>query len=77
MMAVDGYFDGNTIRFLNPFTAKTNQRVIVTVLDEVVNVAPKKLPRMRGALAQYANPALMAQEKSAWADAAEEKHAHS
>ncbi|MDD6120169.1 MAG: type II toxin-antitoxin system RelB/DinJ family antitoxin [Selenomonadaceae bacterium] len=30
--------------------------------------------RMRGSLAKYANPTLMRQEKSAWADAAEEKY---
>lgn len=77
MMAVDGYFDGNTIRFLNPFTAKTNQRVIVTLLDEVVDTAPTTQAHMRGALAKYANPALRSREKEAWADAAEAKHVHS
>lgn len=37
------------------------------------NAAPKKCA-LRGKFANYADPALRAQEKAAWARAAEEKH---
>ena len=36
MLAVQGYFDGVAIRPLEKITAKPNQRVIITVMDEFV-----------------------------------------
>lgn len=75
MLAVQGYYDGAGIRLLEKITAKPNQRVIVTVMDEFIE--PEKTERktgMRGILSSYANPELAAKEKTAWERAAGEKH---
>ena len=59
MLAVQGYYDGVTIKPLEKITAKPNQRVIITIMDEFVEpVAPVRKKRMRGVLAQYAKPEL-------------------
>ena len=75
MLAVQGYFDGVSIKPFEKIPAKPNQRVIITILDEFVepcsNVQKKG---MRGALAQYANPELRAKEKGAWERAAADKY---
>ncbi|MBO4299064.1 MAG: hypothetical protein J5602_11625 [Clostridia bacterium] len=75
MLAIQGYYDGVTIRPLEKIVAKPNQRVIITVIDEFVDpetIARKK--SVRGILAQYADPALAEKEKGAWERAAVEKH---
>ena len=75
MLAVQGYYDGAVFKPLEKITAKPNQRVIITIMDEFVepaNVARQK--GMRGALAQYADPALAKKEKDAWERGAAEKH---
>lgn len=75
MLAVPGYFDGTAIRPLEAITAKPNQRVIITIMDEFVE--PEKTTRkkgMRGALAQYADAASAEKEKGAWERAMVEKH---
>lgn len=75
MLAVQGYYDGTAIRPLEKITARPNQRVIITIMDEFVEpdrAEPGK--GMRGALAQYADPARREQEKGAWERAAGEKH---
>lgn len=75
MLSVQGYFDGTAIRPLEAITAKPNQRVIITIMDEFVE--PEKTIRrkgMRGALARYADAALVEQEKGAWERAMVEKH---
>ena len=75
MLAVQGYFDGVTIKPLEKLVAKPNQRVIITIMDEFVE--PEKVIHhqgMRGVLAQYADPVLMKKEKGAWERAAVEKH---
>jgi len=75
MQAIQGYYDGVSINPLEAVIAKPNQRVIITIMDEFVE--PGKIARrksMRGALAQYADPALAEQEGGAWARAAVEKH---
>ena len=75
MMAVQGYYDGATIRLLERITAKPNQRVIVTIMDEFVEPAKgARKKSMRGALAQYADPALAEKEKGAWERAMVEEH---
>lgn len=75
MLAVQGYYDGTTIRPLEKLVAKPNQRVIITVMDEFVEPArTARSQGLRGVLAQYADPALAEREKGAWARAAEEKH---
>jgi len=75
MQAIQGYYDGVSIKPLEAVIAKPNQRVIITIMDEFVE--PGKTARrknLRGALAQYADPALVEREKGAWARAAVEKH---
>ena len=77
MLAVQGYFDGVTIRPLEKMTAAPNQRVIITIMDEFVE-PEQTLHRksMRGALARFANPAEKDKEEGAWERAAVEKNDH-
>ncbi len=74
MLAVQGYFDGVAIRPLEKITAKPNQRVIITVMDEFVEPVKTVEKSMRGVLTQYANPVLAEKEKGAWERAMVEKY---
>ena len=74
MLAVQGYYDGVTIKPLEKIEAKPNQRVIITIMDEFVEpVRTVRKRGMRGVLAQYADPALREKEKGAWERAVAEK----
>ena len=74
MMAYQGYYDGVAVKPLEEMTAKPNQRVIITVLDEFVEPdAVARKAGVRGILSQYANPTLMEREKGAWARAMVDK----
>lgn len=81
MLAVHGYYDGVAFRPLEKTTAKPNQRVIITIMDDFVE-APEstkkerleEIERLGGSLAEYANPALAQREKEAWAQMAVKKH---
>lgn len=67
MLAVQGYYDGAVIEPLEKITAKPNQRVIITILDEFVGpvkVVYKK--GMRGVLSQYSDPELREKENGVW-----------
>ena len=78
MEAVQGYYDGVSIRPLGKVKAKPNQRVVITIMDEFV--VPEKTTSkksMRGAIAQYASAERRAKEEGAWARAAVKKHGHS
>ena len=67
MMAVQGYFNGVTVVPLEQITAKPNQRVIITVMDEFIEPEkPIRKKGIRGILAQYADPDLVKKEKGAW-----------
>ena len=75
MLAVQGYYDGTTVKPLEQLNAKPNQRVIITIMDEFIEPVrsnPKK--GMRGILSQYANQSLSEKEKDAWERAMVEKH---
>lgn len=75
MYAVPAYYDGTMVQPLEKLTAKPNQRIIITVMDEFITPNESIRPRsMRGALAQYANPALIEKEEGAWERALVEKH---
>ena len=77
MLAVQGYYDGAVVKPLEKMIAKPNQRVIITIMDEFIE--PEKTVQkkgMRGALAQFADPALAEKEKGAWERAAVEKYGH-
>ena len=67
MVAVQGYYDGMSIKSFEKITAKPNQRVIITTMDEFVepDIAEEK-KGMRGALSQYADFKLQEKEKGAW-----------
>lgn len=76
MLALEGYYDGKTIQPLEKINAKKNQRVIITVLDDFIPETPKAETQKtaRGSLAEYANPDLIKQEKTAWEKAVTEKY---
>ncbi len=77
MYSIPGYYDGVNVRPLAQVPAKPNQRVIITVTDDFVQPETAVQAKgMRGALAQYANPALREKEEGAWEHAAVEKHGH-
>ena len=75
MIAIQGYYDGVSIKPLEKIAAKPNQRVIITIMDEFVEPT-KAVHRagMRGALEQYANPELAKKEKGAWERSVVEKY---
>lgn len=75
MLAVQGYYDGVTVRPLEAITAKPNQRVIITIMDEFVE-PPKTNQKkgMRGVLRRYADAASAENEKGAWERAMVEKY---
>lgn len=78
LAAVEGYYDGTTIRLPEDFRAKINQKVIVTLMNEFVRPdADVKKKSARGVLSQYANPKLREQEEGAWERAVVEKYGHS
>ncbi|MEE0957075.1 MAG: hypothetical protein UH734_03180 [Ruminococcus sp.] len=75
MLAIKGYYDGVTIQPLEKIVAKPNQRVIITIMDEFVSQeSTESKKKLRGILAQYADPKKIEQEKGAWQRAAEEKY---
>jgi hypothetical protein len=75
MVAVQGYYDGMSIKSFEKITAKPNQRVIITIMDEFVepDITEEK-KGMRGALSQYADFKLQEKEKGAWERAMVEKY---
>ncbi len=78
MLAVHGYYDGNTIKTFEKVSAKPNQRVIITFMEEFVEPTHENAPKsVRGILSSYADPDLAAKEKGAWERAVEEKHGFS
>ena len=75
MFAVHGYFDGTVIKPLEKITARPNQRVIITIMDEFIEpVKETRKKGMRGVLSSYADPNLAQKEKEAWAQAVVKKH---
>lgn len=76
MLALQGYYDGETIQPLGEFPAKKNQKLIITVLDEFINETciKENQKTARGALSKYANPVLWEQEKMAWEKAVIKKY---
>ena len=75
LAAVEGYYDGESIRTLETMNARKNQKVIITILDEYVeDKEPSAERSARGMLAEYANPALREQEEGAWERAVGENY---
>lgn len=77
MLALQGYYDGTTVQTLEKITAKKNQKLIITILDEFMEETPRTdRSSAKGALSKYANTDLWKVEKNAWEEAAGEKHDH-
>ncbi len=75
MLAVQGYYDGISIKPLEAIPAKPNQRVIITVMDEYMDSKATSVKQgIRGILSRFADPALIEKEKGAWERAMVEKH---
>lgn len=76
MLALQGYYDGETIQPLEKINAKKNQRLIITVLDDFIPETTKteKKKTARGSLAEYADPDLREQEKTAWEKAVTKRY---
>lgn len=75
MLSLQGYYDGTAVQTLEKITAKKNQKLIITILDDFIEEAPKKSSiSARGSLAKYANTALWEEEGTAWEKAAGEKY---
>lgn len=75
MLALQGYYDGNTVQPLEKIQAKKNQKLIITILDEFMEETPKtEVHSVRGALSEYAKPELMKEERSAWEKAVVKKY---
>lgn len=75
MLALKGYYDGTAVQMLEKITAKKNQKLIITVLDEFIEEKPKKSgTSARGSLAKYANTELWEKEGTAWEAATGEKY---
>ncbi len=75
MLALQGYYDGNTVQPLEKIHAKKNQKLIITILDEFMEETPKtEVHSVRGALSEYAKPGLVKEERSAWERAVVKKY---
>ena len=75
MLAVNGYFDGFSIKPLENIELKPNQKVIITVMDEFVEPVKKRSAKsLMGILSKYADPKLREQEEGAWERAVVEKY---
>ncbi len=78
MFAIQGYFDGVTVKPLEKITAKPNQKVIITIMDEFVEPEGKTDKKgMKGVLSKYANHESAKKEKGAWERATVEKYGNS
>lgn len=76
MLALQGYFDGHVVKTLEKIELKKNQKLIITVLDEFFEEAPKTVTKKsaRGILSKYANKDKIIEEEKAWEKAVAEKY---
>lgn len=76
MLALEGYYDGESVQTLGKIQAQKNQKLIITILDEFVEELPpkKNVHTARGMLARHADPNLREQEATAWEKAVVEKY---
>lgn len=73
MIAINGYYDGTTVKPLEKINAKPNQRVII-IIDEFQDEPKPQKRGMRGVLSEYANPELANKEEGAWERAVVKKY---
>lgn len=70
MLAIHGYYDGTSIQPLEKVDAKSNQKVIITFINEFIKTSDDSNAKgVRGILSEYANPALAEKEEGAWGQA--------
>ncbi|MBO7638631.1 MAG: hypothetical protein J6Y16_02805 [Treponema sp.] len=74
MISIPAYFDGNTVRLIGDYTFEKNQKLMITVVEDIKENKSAGIKSLRGCLSKYANPDLVPKEKEAWATAMEEKH---
>lgn len=75
MLALQGYYDGNTVQPLEKIQAKKNQKLIITILDEFMEETPSaESHSVRGALSEYADLERIKDEGSAWEKAVVKKY---
>ena len=76
MLALEGCYDGENIQALEEIHAQKNQKLIITILEELGEEVPKakSTKTVRGMLAKYADQSLLEQEKSAWEKPVVEKY---
>ncbi len=71
MLAIQGYYDGVSIKPLEKIIAQPNQRIIITIMDEFIepqaNVHKKGV---RGIFSSHAEQRFIENEKRAWESAA-------
>ena len=72
MISVPAYFDGSIVRTESDFQFKTNQKLVITVIED--DDSKSRIKSLRGCFAKYASPELVAQEKDAWEMAVKEKY---
>ena len=66
MLALQGYYDGSSVKTLEKINAKKNQKVIITVWDEFIDEIPRNNEvSARGSLSKYANVDLWEEENGA------------
>lgn len=74
MLVLPAYFDGETVKTVDNYKFSKDQKLMITVLDEVEEKKINGIKNLRGSLSKYANPNLIEKEKSAWSIASGEKH---
>lgn len=75
MLALQGYYDGNSVQTLGKIHAKKNQKLVITVLDEFLEEEPlRKETSARGSLSDYANSAMRNLEEDAWKKAVKDRY---
>ncbi|WP_455057051.1 hypothetical protein [Jutongia sp.] len=75
MLALQGYYDGNSVQTLEKICAQKNQKLVITVLDEFLEEEPqKKIQSARGILSDYADSTMWSKEEDAWKKAVRDRY---
>lgn len=75
MLALQGYYDGNSVQTLEKICAQKNQKLVITILDEFLEEEPqKKMQSARGILSDYADSTMWSKEEDAWKKAVKDRH---
>lgn len=75
MLALQGYYDGNSVQTLEKICAQKNQKLVITILDEFLEEEPqKKMQSARGILSDYADSTMWSKEEDAWKKAVKDRY---